>query len=173
MPEKNSSLALISTNFFLTQTQHNTFQLVFFCVFLLLLMVNKTEHRVLHLLDPGIFQCTTVRYVPAQKSVPLQLMWLLCYSSHCQRPANNKWSQHSAHKSHLNIGRVKWIHPFSLPTSFNWCLWVELNTGCCRCRCSSFSAFFVGTCDNLTDHSTPIVPGILMIFLLKATLTQF
>lgn len=129
-------------------------------------MDNKTEHRVLHLLDPGIFQCTTVRYVPAQKSVPLQLMWLLCYSSHCQRPANNKWSQHSAHKSHLNIGRVKWIHPFSLPTSFNWCLWVELNTGCCRC--SSFSAFFVGTCDNLTDHSTPIVPGILIIFFIKS-----
>lgn len=139
----NSSLALILTNFFLTQTH---FRASFFSV--LFVVINGRTNIVLHLLDPGIFQYTTVQYVPAQKSVPLQLMLLLllrwlCYHSHCKRSANKQWSQHSVHKSHLNIGRVKWIHPFSLPTSFNWCLWVELNTCCCCGCCSLFPPLFL------------------------------
>lgn len=113
--------------------------------------VRCPTHKILHLLDPGTFLCMTVRYVRAQNSVPLQLQ----YRWHS---ASKYWSQHSTHKSHSNIGRVKWFHPFFVPTCFNWC---AEHT----CRCYFSFTFLLLFCNILwgSDHSTFIIPAILMI----------
>lgn len=80
----------------------------------------RMSNKILHLHDPGTFLCMNVRCGRAQNLVLLQLQ----FRWHCKHLASKYWSQHSTHKSHSNIGRVKWFHPFFVPTCFNWC-WIE------------------------------------------------
>lgn len=130
----------------------------------LVLFFSVHFNKTLHLHDPGIFQYTTVQCVPAQKLVPFVVLRCCCHHHrgccccccwhghlHCKHSTSINWSQH---KSHSNVGRVKWFHPFSMPpTSFNWCLKIE---------CSIlFSLMLWPTQSN--DHSTPIIPDILII----------